>query len=105
MGLLRPEWPGASEPGSDRERDLRAVSELGLCWSRFPLGRSGDSFNESTGWRLPVMRETTMKGIFCGLIITFVLYFIVAVQAYRFRNPTMTETQLFLNISKALLFK
>lgn len=46
-----------------------------------------------------------MKGFILGLVIAFVLYFIVAVQAYRFRNPTMTETELFLNIPKALLYK
>ena len=39
------------------------------------------------------------------LLIVVFLYVTVAFITYRFRHPDMTETQLFLNIFEALMFR
>ena len=42
---------------------------------------------------------------YTNFIFVIVLYLILSMFVYRFKHPEQTETQLFLNIPKALLWK
>jgi hypothetical protein len=38
------------------------------------------------------------------LVCLVIFYFIISTLIYRFKHPEMTETQLFLNVPRALIF-
>lgn len=46
-----------------------------------------------------------IKSLLGGLFVIAIVYVIVSVMAYRFRNPHLTETELFLHIPEAVMWE